>query len=113
MTKETFKKIVKPDGTEYIIQHQDEIDKNHGPDDTDITNQGRMYGNEGTKNKNLHSLELLTKLNQDFLTQKYLTLYLFRHNPLSRSGLQPVYIQVKPKDKCILAKAKKRQYLLQ
>ena len=47
MTKETFKKIVEEDRTEYLIQAIDELDKNHGPDDPSATNQGRMYGNDG------------------------------------------------------------------
>ena len=47
MTQDTFKMITEPDGTQYIIQNIDEADKNHGPDDTTATNEGRMYGNEG------------------------------------------------------------------
>ena len=50
MRKDTFKVIVEPDGTEYVIQNIDKADKNHGPDDTNETNEGRMYGNPG-KNK--------------------------------------------------------------
>ena len=49
MTKDTFKLMVEPDGTEYLVQHIDEVDKNHGPDDYNATNEGRMYGNSGKK----------------------------------------------------------------
>ena len=47
MTKDTFKTVVEHDGTEFLIQAVDELDKNHGPDDPNATNQGRMYGNDG------------------------------------------------------------------
>ena len=50
MTQSTFKLIVENDGTEYVIQDVDEADKNHGPQDSTATNQGRMYGNEGDYN---------------------------------------------------------------
>ena len=50
MTKDTFSLQVDPDGTEYFIQQIDEIDKNHGIEDTTKTNQGRMYATNG-KNK--------------------------------------------------------------
>ena len=43
MTKETFKVIVEPDGTEYVVQSIDEQDKNHTFQDTERTNEGRMY----------------------------------------------------------------------
>ena len=43
MTKETFKIVVEPDGTEYIMQNIDELDKNHGIEDSDRTNDGRIY----------------------------------------------------------------------
>ena len=43
MTQDTFKLITDPDGTQYVVQNIDEIDKNHGPDDTSATNQGHMY----------------------------------------------------------------------
>ena len=43
MTKDTFKLITENDGTEYIIQDSDEIDKNHGFEDSTKTKEGRMY----------------------------------------------------------------------
>ena len=43
MTKETFKLVVQPDGTEYYIQDIDEMDKNHGADDPHMSNTGKMY----------------------------------------------------------------------
>ena len=45
MTKQTFKHVVEADGTEYFIQDIDEMDKNHGADDSQRTNEGRMYAN--------------------------------------------------------------------
>ena len=47
MQQDTFKIVIEPDGTEYVVQAIDEADKNHGPQDSDPTNKGRMYGNEG------------------------------------------------------------------
>ena len=35
------------DGTEYVIQAVDEMDKNYGVEDTDFTNRGRMYATNG------------------------------------------------------------------
>ena len=43
MTKETFKLVTNPDGSEYVIQQTDEIDKNHGIEDTHKTKEGKMY----------------------------------------------------------------------
>ena len=48
MTQSTFRLVTEFDGTQYVMQDIDKADKNHGPDDTEETNQGRMYGNEGT-----------------------------------------------------------------
>ena len=48
MSKEHFELCVEPDGTEYVIQKLDEKDKNHGVKDTEIPNQGKMYGAPGT-----------------------------------------------------------------
>ena len=42
MKKDTFKHIVEADGTEYFMQEVDEMDKDHGPDDTSRTNEGRI-----------------------------------------------------------------------
>ena len=50
MTKETFSYIVDHDGTEYFKQQIDEMDKNHGPSDYNMTNEGRMYATGGKKN---------------------------------------------------------------
>ena len=47
MKKDTFKLIVRPDGTEYVIQAIDEADKNHGSGDTNMTNEGKMYATGG------------------------------------------------------------------
>ena len=48
MTKETFELIVEHDGTQYVIQKIDEMDKNHGIEDTEKTSDdGRMYANDG------------------------------------------------------------------
>ena len=47
MKKNTFKLVVEPDGTEYICQEIDEIDKNHTADDTTISNEGKMYVTNG------------------------------------------------------------------
>ena len=43
MTKETFKYVVEVDGTEYYMQQIYKMDKNHSPNDTELTNEGRMY----------------------------------------------------------------------
>ena len=42
MTTETFQLVTEYDGTQYVKQALDEVDKNHGPDDTP-SNDGRMY----------------------------------------------------------------------
>ena len=44
MKKNTFRVVVEPDGSEYVIQNIDKADKKHGPDDSNPTNEGRMYG---------------------------------------------------------------------
>ena len=43
MTKNWFKIEVSPTGERYIIQNVDEMDKNHGEDDPNLANQGKMY----------------------------------------------------------------------
>ena len=45
MTKQTFELIIEHDGTQYVIQKIDELDKNHTYQDTEKTNDGRMYAN--------------------------------------------------------------------
>ena len=47
MQKDTFKVVVEPDGTEYLMQSKDELDKNHGIADTKKNKTGRMYSNGG------------------------------------------------------------------
>ena len=49
MTKDTFKIVVQPDGTHYVIQAIDEKDKNHGINDTEASNQAKMYEDLGKK----------------------------------------------------------------
>ena len=46
MTQNTFSLHTEPTGLQYVF-HVDEVDKNHGPEDTNLTNECRMYGNEG------------------------------------------------------------------
>ena len=43
MNKDWFQVITKADGTKYVMQIQDEMDKNHREDDHSLTNQGKMY----------------------------------------------------------------------
>ena len=45
-----FKVITEPDGTKYVIQAIDEMDKNHGVHNTEMTNQAKMYEQPGQKN---------------------------------------------------------------
>ena len=45
----SFKLITKTDGSQYVVQHIDELDKNHGPGDSTKTNEGRMYATGGKK----------------------------------------------------------------
>ena len=52
MTKQTFELKTDPDGTQYIIHKSDEIDKNHGIQDTTKTKEGKMYAT-GCKYKHL------------------------------------------------------------
>ena len=48
MTKTTFGVQIDPNnGRKYIFQQEDEADKNHGPSDTAIANQGRIYERPG------------------------------------------------------------------
>ena len=53
MTKDYFKVVVEPDGTEYVIQSKDEKDKNHGVKDTEIANQAKMYSDPGNLNSKI------------------------------------------------------------
>ena len=47
MTKSHFTEIVDYDGTSYIIQAIDEKDKNHRVQDTEMTNQAKMFEDKG------------------------------------------------------------------
>ena len=47
MQKNTYQVVVEPDGTEYVVQAVDEMDKNHGIEDTEFSNRGRMYATNG------------------------------------------------------------------
>ena len=50
MIKDTSKLITEADGTQYFIQHINEMDKNHTADDTEMTNRGKMYATNGKYN---------------------------------------------------------------
>ena len=43
MSLNQFQIGVDPDGRKFVFQAIDEHDKNHGIEDTDPTNQGKMY----------------------------------------------------------------------
>ena len=47
MKVDSFKVFVEHDGTEYVYQAIDEMDKNHGIEDSETTNNGRMYATNG------------------------------------------------------------------
>ena len=61
MEKDWFTIIIEPDGSEHVIQQNDEQDKNHGPSDTTATNEAKMYSIPGTK-KSKYSLKINRKL---------------------------------------------------
>ena len=48
MQVDWFETHVDPDGTKYIVQVKDEMEKNHRSDDTTEINQARMYENPST-----------------------------------------------------------------
>ena len=51
MTKDAFKIATDDvDGRQFIYQHTDKGDKNHGIEDVKIANEGRIYENKGTLN---------------------------------------------------------------
>ena len=59
MRKDTFTVVIDPsDGSEYVKQNIDEVDKNHGPDDTSPTYEGRMYADTCK----LHSISVALNL---------------------------------------------------
>ena len=43
MTKDWFDVLTTTEGSTYVMQIKDELDKNHCENDQDLTNQGRMY----------------------------------------------------------------------
>ena len=47
MTKDYFQVIVEPGGTEFVMQVEDEKDKNHGVNDTEAANQAKMFADPG------------------------------------------------------------------
>ena len=47
MTKAHYKVIVEHDGTCYLIQNIDELDKNHREDCLQMSKEGKMYANPG------------------------------------------------------------------
>ena len=49
MTKDTYSIATTPEGIRYIYQEKDEADKNHTENDTDISNQARIYEVQGEK----------------------------------------------------------------
>ena len=63
MTKDWFDIKTEPDGTKYVHQVKDELDKNHRKNDYSLTNQGKMYAVPGNKN-------FLYKYHVNFLEQQ-------------------------------------------
>ena len=51
MTVNHFKIDVDPDGRRYAYQAIDEHDKNHGINDQEVANQGKMYEQSSKYNK--------------------------------------------------------------
>ena len=47
MSLNHYKVIVQPDGTHYVVQNIDKLDKNHREDSFRLANEGRMYANPG------------------------------------------------------------------
>ena len=64
MKLNTFEIVTEPDGTQYLIQAVDEMDKNHGIADTKKNKEGRMYSTGGNKH------EFITKINKNFKIRK-------------------------------------------
>ena len=63
MMQDHFKVFVEPDGTRYVYQNIDEKDKNHGINDTDLTNQDRMYEDKGQFLLRIHRTQSHSKAN--------------------------------------------------
>ena len=47
MTKYTFQVVVEPDGKCYVVKSIDEKHKNHGVQDTEMSNQAKIYEDPG------------------------------------------------------------------
>ena len=47
MTKQHFAVAIKYDGSQYVHQVIDELDKNHWESTTELANQAKMYSNPG------------------------------------------------------------------
>ena len=79
MTLDHYKVVVEPDGTCYVIQDVDKLDKNHCEDSTEMANDGKMYANQGkiclsnTKNKATH-------IHYDSSNQFFIVTILFKPN---------------------------------
>ena len=56
MENDWFETKVDPDGTKYVAQVKDEMDKSHRSDDTTETNQARMYENPGMYSNSVTNL---------------------------------------------------------
>ena len=65
MTKSTFEIQVEADGTEFVYQAIDEMDKNHGIEDTENTNKGHMYATGGEQNPLIYLFLLLQITEQE------------------------------------------------
>ena len=87
MKQDTFKLVTEYDGTQYLIQNIDEVDKNHSPDDTTPTNEGRMYGNNG-KYK-LLKVFFYCKMHQLTAQNKQLKI---GYNVISETSLCPIQV---------------------
>ena len=59
MTLNTYSVQTDDKGRKYVYQAIDEIDKNHTADDSDPTNQGRMYENPGKNNPKIFNVQLI------------------------------------------------------
>ena len=53
MTEDLFKVITQNDGSKYVMQVRDELDKNHQENDHNLTNQGKMYKVKGNIDLNI------------------------------------------------------------
>ena len=69
MTLNHYKVQVEPDGTRYVTQNLDELDKNHCKDSLAKAKDGKMYANPG-KNYFLSSLCTAILQNVDLITLK-------------------------------------------